>query len=254
MTLQEFVELEVANIGSLDEMNYDWQVLSGNPGGEQTVLMVAAKKEAVERATDLLDEVGIKATNVDVDIFAVANAFAYADMQNGDSFGRQRIALFDIGDTVLKALIVENGQILYKQESNFGLEQLVQSVQRAYQVTDGEALAMITGEMKRPDDYKAMVVDGFNAQIAQEVQRVMQFFYATQNMDSMSNVKHIYISGSGCAAPGISEVVYAQTNIATEQLNPASFANNKLKGDGARFEKDAASLTTAFGLALRGLV
>ena len=254
MTLQEFVELEVSNIGSLDEMNYDWQVLSGNPGSEQTVLMVAAKKEAVERATDLLDEVGINASNVDVDIFAVANAFAYADMQNGDSFGRQRIALFDIGDTVLKALIVENGQILYKQESNFGLEQLVQSVQRAYQATDGEALAMITGEMKRPDDYKAMVVDGFNAQIAQEVQRVMQFFYATQNMDSMSNVKHIYISGSGCAAPGISEVVYAQTNIATEQLNPASFAINKLKGDGTRFDKDAASLTTAFGLALRGLV
>ena len=83
----------MANIGSLDEMNYDWNVLSGNAGGEQTILMVAAKKEAVERATDLLDEVGINASNVDVDIFAVANAFAYADMQNGDSFGRQRIAL-----------------------------------------------------------------------------------------------------------------------------------------------------------------
>ena len=254
VALKEFIEMEVGNIGSLDEMRYDFQVMSERSDGEQSVLMVAARADMVDRYVDLLDEVNLTAIKVDVDLFAVNNAFAFADMKNGEEFANQRIALFDVGDCVMKALIVEGGRILHKQESNFGLEQLVQSVQRAYQVTDGEAVAMVFGETKRPSDYKTMVLDGFNAQIAQEVQRVMQFFYATQSMDSASNIRHIFISGSGCTAPGVAEVVYAQTNIATQQINPISYANDKTKGDDARLAKDAASLTTAFGLALRGLV
>ncbi|ULJ70124.1 type IV pilus assembly protein PilM [Wielerella bovis] len=254
LSLQEFVESSVAQVGDLDEMNYDWQELPSS-GKDQLILMVATKTEVVDRYVDLLDDVGISASNVDVDLFAVANAFAYADVNEGGEFAHERIAVFDVGDVALKALIIEDGKILYKQESNFGLEQLIQLIQRNYQVSEGEAIAMINGDAPRPADYKDMISDGFNMQIAQEVQRTMQFFYATQNMDNNSEIKHIFISGSACVAgSNVADMIYSQTNIATQQLNPVTLATNKTKVDDVQLKKDASSLTIAFGLALRGLV
>ena len=251
ISLQESVEAEVSRIGPLDEMRYDWQILSES-GNEQTVFVVAAKAEVVDKLTDLLDEVGLTASNVDVDLIAVANAFAIA--QNADQeISTGRVAFFDIGDFNMKTLIVEDNNIVYKQEANFGLEQLIQQIQLNYQVSDSEAELMVTNESKRPADYKTVIADVYNMQVAQEVQRALQFFYATQNMDAGTEIKHIMVSGSGCIS-GVAEAIYAQTNIATRQVNPISFANNKTKADAVQFAKDEASLTTAFGLALRGLV
>ncbi|XXQ68796.1 type IV pilus biogenesis protein PilM [Neisseriaceae bacterium B1] len=255
MSLQEFVESQVSTIGSLDEMNYDWAVLGENPKtGEQSVLMVAAKTESVEKCSDLADDIGVTAINVDVDLFAIANAFAYADSAENSEFSHARIALFDIGDSSMKSLVMEGGRILYKQESSLGLEQLIQLIQRTYQVLDTEAVAMINGSNPRPTDYNDLVSSSFNMQIAQEVQRAIQFFLATQNSDDI-DIKHVFISGSGCiAGTGVAEMIYAQTGIPTRQIAPISLTNNKTKVDNSIFEKDANALTIAFGLALRGLV
>lgn len=256
LSLQEFVEAEVSRVGPLDEMNYDWQVFNaGNGVKGQNVLMVAARTENVERCSDLLDEAGLTAANVDVDLFALVNAFAYADASNGNEFGYTRIALFDIGDVALKALVVENGKILYKQESQLGLEQLVQLIQRNYQTSEAEALAWARGEAQRPADYQAVISDSFNMQVAQEIQRTMQFFFATQSSSSHDgDVKHIFISGSGCMAnSGLVEAIYSQTGIQVSQVAPVTFAQNKTKTDDVELAKTANSLTMAFGLALRGL-
>lgn len=254
LSVQEFVETEVARVGALDEMSYDWQVLPsvGKGARDQTVLMVATRTDSVNQYIDLLDSTGASAINMDVDLFALFNAFSYVDQQQGGEFRNERIALFDIGDVSTKALIVESGHILYKHETNFGLDQMVQLIQRNYQVTEGEAMEMIYGRRQQPADYKTEVLDYYNMQIAQEVQRVMQFFMTTRS-DEVA-VRQIFISGSGCiAGSNLAEVVNMNTNIVTQHLAPVTLANNKLKGSGEAFGREANSLTTAFGLALRGL-
>lgn len=255
MSLQEFVESHVSVVASLDEMNYDWAVLSQDSNGLQSVLMVAAKTESVDKCTDLADEISVNAINVDVDLFALANAFSYADNAQQSELGHSRVAIFDIGDSSMKTLVIESAKILYKQESSLGLEQLVQLVQRNYQVTDVEALGMISGSVTRPSDYHDLVSNSFNMQIAQEVQRAIQFFRTTESPENSGEIKHILISGSGCIHnTGIEEMIYEQTNIPVKQIAPIMFTSNKTKIDDAVLEKDANTLTIAFGLALRGLV
>lgn len=250
MSLQEFVEAEVVRVGPLDEMNYDWQTFPTG-GKEQNVLIIATKTDNVNQFTDLLDDVGLTASNVDVDLFALFNAFAYMDMMQGGELANERIALFDIGDVSLKALIVESGQILYRHEAAFGLDQMIHLIQRNYQVTESEALEMISGRRQRPADYKTEVSDYFNMQIAQEVQRALQFFMTTRSDDSV--VQQIFLSGSACVPDsGLAEVVRMSTNTATQHIAPITLAENKIKG-GGDLARDADSLTTAFGLALRGL-
>lgn len=255
LSLQEFVEAEVSRIGPLDEMSYDWQEFDASNGSKgKSVLMVAARTENVDRCSDLLDEVGLTAANIDVDLFALVNAFSYVDSIKDNGLGYARVAFFDIGDVALKAVILEGGKILYKQESQLGLEQLMQLVQRNYQTGDAEALAMIRGEASRPSDFKQLVNDDFNMQVAQEIQRVMQFFFAAQSSEQGGDVKHIFISGSGCMqGSGLAETVYAQTGVQVSQIAPVTLAQNKTKVDDLELSKDANSLTTAFGLALRGL-
>ncbi len=254
LTLQELVESEVVRVGALDEMRYDWQELPHTGSSpEQPVLMVAAKTENVDRYVDLLDEVGLTAINVDVDIFALFNAYAYVNEMNGNEYFQERVILLDIGDVVMKALVVENGRILYRHESNFGLDQLVQLIQRSYQTTEEEALEMIAGRRPRPDEYKVEVSDYFNMQVAQEVQRVLQFFMTTRS-HSEAAIQRIFLSGSGCIAhSGLVEVVRLQTEIPTQELAPVLSANIKAKVSDEQLEEDANGLTTAFGLALRGL-
>lgn len=254
LTVQELVEAEVVRAGPLDEMRYDWQVLShSNNSADERVLMVAAKIETADRYVDLLEDVGLNAVNLDVDVFALFNAFIYIDEVNHNEFIHERVALFDIGDVSMKALIVEGGRILYRYESNFGVDQLVQLIQRSYQTTEEEALEMIAGRRPRPAEYKAEVSDYFNMQVAQEVQRVMQFFSTTRSQ-SDSNIQRIFLSGSGCIPhSGLVDVVRLQTEIPTQELAPVLSANIKAKVSDEQLEEDANGLTTAFGLALRGL-
>lgn len=251
LTIQELVESEVVRVGALDEMNYDWQVVSQSDD-EQSVLMVAAKTDSVNQYIDLIDEIGLTAINMDIDLFALFNSFAFVNQTHDNEFFHERVALFDIGDVSLKALVVENGQILYRHDSNFGLDQLIQLIQRSYQTTEEEAVEIMSGERERPDGYKTEVEDIYNLQVAQEVQRAMQFFMTTRS-DNRSDVHRIFITGSGCVADSdLENVVRLQTEIPTELLRPILLADHKIK-DEEQFERDANSLTTAFGLALRGL-
>lgn len=254
LTLQELVETEVVRVGALDEMNYDWQVLShASNNHDEVVLMVTAKTDTVNSYVDLLEEVGLTASNMDVDVLALFNAFSYMDELHDHEFSQERVALFDIGDVAMKTLIVEEGRIVYRHESAFGTDQLVQAIQRTYQTTEEEALEMIAGTRQRPPEYKSEISDYFNMMVAQEVQRAMQFFMTTRSQKD-SNIQHIFVTGSGCIAhSGLAEVLRMQTEVATQELSPVLLANVKAKVSDEQLEQDANSLTTAFGLALRGL-
>lgn len=254
ISVQEFVETEVVRVGALDEMRYDWHEFEQKGGEAKTVLMVAAKIADVDRYTDLLDELDLNAANVDVDIFAVANAFSYADQMDGGEFAYEKIGMFDIGDSVTKTLVMSGGRILFRHESPLGLTNLLQMIQHDYQVSEVEAMRMLAGETPQPEGFKASVIDNFNMQVVQEIQRALQFFATTQNIEQGDDLKRIFVSGSGCVAgSGLAQAVHAQTGILTSQVAPVTVANSKLKVDEHRFAADANALTTAFGLALRGL-
>ena len=109
------------------------------------------------------------------------------------------------------ALILQNGRILYKQETPVSTEQLNQLIQRTYQVTEEKAAQMMASQNK-PSDYQSQIADRFNVQVAQEVQRVLQFYYTTQATDSFHNIKHILLTGFTAQQAGLAESIFSQTN------------------------------------------
>ena len=152
----------------------------------------------------------------------------------------------------MSSLVLQNGQILYRQESALGGEQLCQLIQRTYQVSDEQAKVMRKSENK-PADYQIQVADRFNAQIAQEVQRVLQFYYTTQSGEQFANVRNIFLTGSASTQANLAETIFSQTNTSAECVDLTTSVSIGMKADASEMQQVGSELAIAFGLALRGL-
>lgn len=77
LDLQGFVESSISEVSSisLEEANYDYQVLSQSAAGE-AVLAVASRKDEIEPLIDAFNAAGMKLSALDVDIFGQYNAYA----------------------------------------------------------------------------------------------------------------------------------------------------------------------------------
>ncbi len=253
MDLEDFAEFELSQFSALDEVNYDFQLMgnSVSPPGKR-ILLVVSRKDEVEPRLEAFDSANLSPQFLDVDIFAQANAFSYWINQQSPELANEKIAAINISGSEMYALVLQNGEILYKQESPLGGEQLNQLIQRTYQVSEDQAAAMQrSGD--RPSDYQAQIADRFNIQVAQEIQRMLQFYYTTQPSDQFASVKHIFLTGAASLQPGLPEAVFSQTNTSTECVHPAIYTSTGNKVDLSELQHTAAELTIAFGLALRGL-
>jgi type IV pilus assembly protein PilM len=90
----------------MDNVELDFQIL--DPAGEglqMTVLLVAAKRELVENKLSLLSEVGVEPAVIDVDAFALHNAFEvnYPEAMKG------LVGLVNIGHEMTNVNILEDG-------------------------------------------------------------------------------------------------------------------------------------------------
>ena len=101
-----------------------------------------------------------------------------------------------------------------------------------------------------PEGYVSEVLDPFRENMVRQVQRFLQFYYAsTQN----EKVDKVLLSGGCASIPGIDEQIQELVGIPTALANP--FANVVLhsKVNPARFTSDIPAMLVPAGLALRGV-
>lgn len=233
----------------LEEINLDFEVVgpTANNPDSVDVLLAASRSENIESRTDALDIGGLTAKIVDVEAYTVENVAPLLTAQLEDGGKDKIIAIIDIGATMTSLNVIENGNLIYTREQNFGGKQLTEEIMRRYGLAYEEA-----GRLKKsgglPDNYIPEVLEPFKETIAQQVGRFLQFFYTS----GQHNTVDLIALAGGCASiPGIDELVESQLGIPTLIANP--FANMSLssKVNPQSLSKDAPSLIIACGLALR---
>lgn len=233
----------------LEEINLDFEVIgqTANNPDSVDVLLAASRSENIETRTDALDIGGLKPKVVDVEAYTVENVAPLLTAQMEDSGKDKIIAVIDIGATMTSLNVIENGNLIYTREQNFGGKQLTEEIMRRYGLAYEEA-----GRLKKsgglPDNYIPEVLEPFKETIAQQVSRFLQFFYTSGQYNS---VDLIALAGGCASIPAIDELVESQLGIKTVIANP--FANMSLssKVNPQALSKDAPSLMIACGLALR---
>ncbi len=234
---------------SLDEVNLDFEVqgITENAPEMVDVLLAASRRENVEDRVEALAKAGLEASIVDVEAFAMENAFSVFSEQLPEASNEQAVAIMDIGATMSTLNVVHNDRTIYTREQSFGGKQLTEEIQRRYGLSFEEAgLAKKHGGL--PDNYGIDVLDPFKKAVVQQISRSLQFFTSSNVNEKVGNI----VLAGGCASiAGMDKLVEQDLGIPVYIANP--FINmvlsNKIKPQS--LSNDAPSMMIACGLALR---
>ena len=232
----------------IEEVSLDFEVLGpvkDNPEMVQ-VLLAASRSENVDVRQSALELGGVTAKVIDVEAFAMENAFRLVADQL--SVPRDAIvALVDIGATMTTLNVLRSQRSIYTREQVFGGKQLTDEVMRRYGLSYDEA-----GQAKRqgglPESYEVEVLEPFKEALVQQVSRLLQFFYAGSDFNRVDQV----VLAGGCASiAGIASLVEEQIGVPTVVANPLANMALGPRVQAHALAQDAPALMIACGLALR---
>jgi len=234
---------------ALEEVNLDFEVIGPNEADPDRVdvLLAASRSENVDVRVAAAELGGLNAKIVDVEAFALENAFGLVARELPSGGIGEIIALVDIGATMTTLSVLSDLKIIYAREQLFGGRQLTEEIQRRYGLTYEEAgLAKRQGGL--PENYGPEVLEPFKESMAQQVNRALQFFYSSSQY---ARVDRIVLAGGCASIEGADEVIARKTGVEVSIANP--FANMSLssKVRAQVLSNDAPSLMIACGLAMR---
>ncbi len=233
----------------LEEVNIDFEVFGPNEKNPEMVdvLLAASRSENVENRVSALEIAGLTPAVVDVEAYAMENAFSLISEQLPDFGVDQTIAIVDIGATNTALNVLHNNKIIYTREQSFGGKQLTEEIQRRYGLSQEEA-GMAKRQGGLPDNYMSEVLEPFKEALAQQVSRSLQFFFSSSAHNS---VDHIVLAGGCASIPAIDELVEEKVGTPTIIANPFTNMSVSSSVKPQSLSNDAPSLMIACGLALR---
>ncbi len=229
----------------MESVELDFQILDPDADGlEMNVLLVAAKRELVEHKLRLLTEAGLSAQVVDVDAFALHNAFElnYPDAMSGV------VGLVSVGHEVTTINLLEEGVPILTRELPIGTRRLREDLQRDQGLNADAAARLLQGH----DHTRELqpIVEARGEEIALGVERAAA--YLAQSSRSAARLRAVYTCGGGARVPGLTQVLAERLRLPVELASP--LVNLKVR-DGALeslvTDEVAPLLMLPIGLALR---
>src|SRR3990172_1799139 len=128
---------------SIEDVNLDFQILgSGDNGkGEMDVLLVAVKKDIVNQYLAVISAAGLRAAVVDVDAFAVENAFEMSEQVGRDEV----VALVNIGAAITTINVIRGGCSEFTRDSALAGNRYTESLQKGLGLNYEQAETMKMG-------------------------------------------------------------------------------------------------------------
>ena len=235
---------------SLEEVNMDFEVLGASEKNPEMmdVLLAASRSENVDDRVAAIEIAGLTAEVVDVEAYAMENAFSQIVDQLPDQGEDQTIAVADVGAATTTMNVLHNNKIIYTREQIFGGRQLTEEIQRRYGLSFEEA-GMAKRQGGLPDNYVPEVLDPFREAMGQQVSRSLQFFFSSSPYNS---VDHIIMAGGCSSIPGVDELIEEKLGTPAIVANPFANMSVSTRVKPQSLSNDAPALMIACGLALRG--
>ena len=241
----------------INDVNLDFQILpSEKEGAEEEekeelmdVLLVAAKKDMVEEYISLLHLTDLNPMVLDIDAFALQNAF---EISNHEQSGCH--ALVNIGAQQLTINVIKDGASIFTRDSSYGGSQITSGIQQKLNISYQEAEMIKLGAKPLETEKKPIIEEIFSSTVtkwAQEVKRALDFV-ATTFIDV--KVENVLLSGGSSLIKGFSKYLGLETGLKIEMLNP--FGNLEIKEklfDANYLNYHAPMAAISIGLALRSI-
>lgn len=197
----------------MDNVELDFQILDPeNEGLQMSVLLVAAKRELVETKLSLLKEIGIDASVIDVDAFALHNAFEvnYPDAMRGV------VGLVNIGHEITNVNILDEGVPVLTRDLPVGTRRFREDLQRERGLSADEAQKILQGF----DVHEALLpfLQSRGEELAVGIERAAAFLQTSSR--SMAGLSRLFLSGGGARIPGLAKALGDRLKMPVQLANP----------------------------------
>jgi type IV pilus assembly protein PilM len=235
----------------VQDVNLDFQILDPGTGdnsqGTMEVLLVAAKKEKIADYTGVIAQAGRTPVVVDVDAFALQNAYEV-------NYGIERgavVVLLNAGASAININIVSGDQSLFTRDISIGGNTYTEAVQKelnlpfdaAEQLKNGRSIEGLTFQDVQP------VLHAMTENVLLEVQKTFDFFKATADSD---RIDRIVLSGGASRVDGFARALQERFGSAVESFDPfRTIAFEPSKFGVTDPENVLPAAAVAVGLALR---
>jgi type IV pilus assembly protein PilM len=240
----------------INDVNLDFQIIGENKNNknQMSVLLVAAKKDLIDDYNSLVATAGRQARVIDVDAFALQNAFEasyLAEDELADEEDGEVIALIEVGAEKTSLNILKGASSLFMRDISMGCGQITHQIAAQIECSIAEAEEIKTGRLpdKMSEEDLAEILSGFSSEWTTEVRRAFDFFYSSF---SENDISRIILSGGGANIDEIRSMLTEETEVPVEVINPFGNLNiNHSKFDPTFLEQIAPQAAIALGLALR---
>ena len=203
----------------IQDVNLDYQVLDPGTGadgkGTMDVLLVAAKKEKIADYTGVITQAGRTPVVVDVDAFALQNAY---EMNYAPEAGTV-VVLLNAGASAININILSGDQSLFTRDISMGGNAYTEALQKEIGLTFEHAEQAKRGlpvEGVTPDEVKP-VLHAMTENVLLEIQKTFDFFKATAASD---RIDRILLSGGASSVDGFAAAVGERFGAPVELLDP----------------------------------
>lgn len=197
----------------MDSVELDFQILDPEGDGLQmTVLLVAAKRELVETKMSLLAEVGLEPSIIDVDAFALHNAFElnYPDAQQGV------VGLVNIGHEITNVNILDQGLPVLTRDIPVGTRRFREDMQRERGISAEEADQLLQGFER--NELLDPFLETRGEELAVGIERAAAFLQSASR--SSAGLTRLYTTGGGSRVPGLNRVLADRLRMPVQLANP----------------------------------
>ncbi|MES2523615.1 MAG: type IV pilus assembly protein PilM [Gemmatimonadota bacterium] len=202
----------------MESVELDFQILDPDGDGlEMSVLLVAAKRDLVEAKRALLDEGGASAAIIDVDAFALHNAFEtnHPDAMQGT------VALLNIGNEITNLNILDDGVPILTRDLTIGTRRFREDLQRESGLGAEEAEELLRGFDRNAAIDSAIMMRG--EEIAIGVERAATFLATSTR--NFGQVRAVYACGGGSRVPGLLAWLSDRLRIPVQPANALARVN-----------------------------
>ena len=240
---QQYIPFDMADV------NLSYQVLgpaAAGPGFE--VMLVAVKRDKILNHTNVLSQAGKTPVVVDIDAFALQNAFEV----NYEPSPDRMIALLNIGASIMNINILRGGVPLFTRDVSVGGNQYTDTLQKeldlsfddAEKLKQGQQVTTVTPEQAAPHIHSVSEI------LLLEVQKTFDFFKQTTSAEN--SIQQIYVAGGTAKIQGLVDMLKEEFGIPVEIMNPFQRVEvNPSKFDASYISEIAPRMSVAVGLALR---
>jgi len=234
----------------IQDVNLDYQILDPGTGpdsrGSMEVLLVAAKKEKIGDYTGVIAQAGRAPVIVDVDAFALQNAYEV----NYGLEGAHVVVLLNAGASAININILQGDQSVFTRDISIGGNAYTEAVQKeldlpfevAEQLKKGIPVDGASFEEAQP------VLRAVTENVLLEIQKTFDFFKATA---ASEQIDRIMLSGGASRVDGFRDMLNERIGAPVEEFDPFRaivWDGKKVGGDPT---EHAATAAVAVGLALR---